>query len=100
MANLGPEERAELTRWLDQQRKLIKKQRRSGVDPGLIEQIGDMYQDLENRYCHQEALEVIEVAFEGLRYVKHSRWRGGDSATGRGGAGPSQATGWDATAIL
>lgn len=71
MANLSPEERAELTRWLDQHKKLIKRQRRSGVEPGVIERIGDRYQDLENRYCHEEALEVIDVGFKGLRYVKH-----------------------------
>lgn len=70
MAELGPEGRAELTRWLGEQRQLIKKQRRSGVDPGLIERIGDRYQWLEDRYYHPEALEVIEVGFEALRYVK------------------------------
>lgn len=70
MAELGAEERAELTRWMEQQRKAIKKQRRSGVDPGLIQQIGERYQRLEDRRFYREALEVIEVGFEGLRYVK------------------------------
>ncbi len=70
MANLDPEERAELTRWMEQQRKVIKKQRRTRVDPGLIERLGDKYQWLEDRYYHEEALEVIEIAFEGLKYVK------------------------------
>lgn len=71
MAELGPEERAELTRWMEQQRKAIKKQTRSGVAPGLIQQIGERYQWLEDRHFYREALEVIEVGFEGLRYVKH-----------------------------
>ena len=70
MAELGSEERAELTRWMEQQRRAIKKQRRSGVAPGLIQQIGERYQWLEDRHFYREALQVIEVGFEGLRYVK------------------------------
>jgi tetratricopeptide (TPR) repeat protein len=77
VASLAPDERAELTRWLEQQRKAIKKQRKSGVAPGLIEQIGNRYQWLEDRYYHQEALEVIELGFEGLRYVKQPAARQG-----------------------
>lgn len=77
MAKLGPEERAELTNWLDEQRKLIKKQRRSGVDPGLVERVGDKYQWFEDRYYHKEALEVIVVGFEALRYVKQPAARRG-----------------------
>lgn len=71
VAELGPEKRAELTRWMEQQRKAIKKQRRSGVAPGLIQQVGERYQWLEERHFYREALEVIGVGFEGLRYVKH-----------------------------
>lgn len=74
MARLSHEERAELSRWLEEQRRAIKKQRKSGrVAPELIEQLGHRYQELEDRYCNEEALEVIEVAFEGLRYVKQPK---------------------------
>ncbi len=52
----------------------IKRQRRSGrVNPDLIQKLGPIYQDLENRGEYVEALKVVEVAFEGLRYVKHPR---------------------------
>jgi len=61
---------------LDQTRMQIKRQRRSGrVDPDLIQKLGPIYQDLENRGEYVEALKVVEVAFQGLRYVKHPRAR-------------------------
>ena len=74
MAKLVPEEYAELSRWLDHKRAEIKRQRRSGrVDPGLVEELGNKYQELENRGSYEEALEVIEVAFNGLKYVKQPK---------------------------
>jgi hypothetical protein len=55
-------------------RKEIKKKRRSGrVDPRLIEELGHRSQELEESGCYTEALKVIEVAFEGLKYVKQPR---------------------------
>ena len=71
MASLGPEERADLSRWLDEQRKLIKRGRRAGKDPELMEQLVEKFigrsEELQNRTYHEEAL---EVALEGLSCVK------------------------------
>jgi tetratricopeptide (TPR) repeat protein len=76
VVRLRPEDRANLQRLLDHTRTQIKRQRRSGrVDPNLIGELGPIYQDLENRGEYVEALKVVEVAFQGLRYVKHPRAR-------------------------
>jgi tetratricopeptide (TPR) repeat protein len=75
VVELGSEERANLRRWLDRKRMEIKRRRRTGVDPRLIEELGSVYQDLENRGEYVEALEVLEVTFQGLRYLKHPRAR-------------------------
>ena len=76
MPKLGTKERTELVRWLDHKRAEIKRQRRAGrVDPTLIGELGSVYQELESRSEYEEALSVVEVAFQGLRYVKHPRAR-------------------------
>ena len=65
MASLGSEERADLSRWLDEQRKLIKRGRRAGKDPELMEQLVEKFigrsEELQSRTYHEEALEVALV---------------------------------------
>jgi hypothetical protein len=71
MTDGGLPSQQELNRWLSQHRDALKQQRKSGgIRPDFIVKLGSACEALDRAGRHEDALRVIDLAVEGVMYVR------------------------------